>query len=68
MLPAQSTPTFQMNVIMGKLVGVCQDDRFFYARIALENSDYETRIPISIEQFHKLKLDKTVKVEVSFDI
>ena len=66
MYPAQSTPTFQMNVIMGKLVGVCQDeDGRFFARIATKHC--EIKIPILAEQFHQLKLGGDVKIEVEFE-
>jgi hypothetical protein len=53
-----------MNVIMGKLIGVCQDDNLFFARISL--GVCEIQIPITVDQFHKLKLNLPVKITTEF--
>jgi hypothetical protein len=58
-----------MNIIIeGKLVGVYQEDRFFYARIVPDFKDFDVvDIPINHDLFAKLKLDKRAKVTIEID-
>jgi hypothetical protein len=57
-----------MIIIEGKLVGVFQKDNFWFARITPDFKEFEVvDIPITIDQFHKLKLDVPAKITVEFN-
>jgi hypothetical protein len=55
-----------MNItIEGKLTGVYQEDRFFFARVVPDFKEFDViDIPINHDLFARLKLDKRVKITV----
>ena len=53
-----------MNILLtGKFIGVYQEDSLFFARFKSAECP-EIDIPVTSEQFHKIKLDTIVKIHV----